>query len=142
MSSVQVQDFELIRPLVPHGCLYAVPVRQASALPAASFGFRLATDTLAVQLTVPPVGPVEDFHLRVSAPCRAHEEKAATAAKANVMVAQFEDSLKRKLASGGYLQDIDLEDIKVILYEEIEEIKQMLAEIQDKRTNANNEYRD
>src|SRR5271157_3120625 len=76
MSSVQVQDFELIRPLVPHGCLYAVPVRQASALPAASFGFRLATDTLAVQLTVPPVGPVEDFHLRVSAPCRAHKKKA------------------------------------------------------------------
>src|SRR5512139_1486685 len=41
---------------------YAIPVRQASALPAASFRFPLAVDTLAVRLTVPPVGPVEDFH--------------------------------------------------------------------------------
>ena len=45
--------------------LYAVPVRQASALPAASFRFRLATDTLAVRLTVPLAGPVEDFHLQI-----------------------------------------------------------------------------
>ena len=75
MSSVQVLDFESIGPLVPHGCLYAVPVRQASALPAASFGFRLATNTLAVRLTVPPVGSVEDFHLQVGAPCRAHQKK-------------------------------------------------------------------
>jgi hypothetical protein len=75
MSSVQVSDFECICPLVPHGCLYAVPVRQASVLPAASFGFRLTTDTLAVRLTVPPVGPVKDSHLRVGAPCRAHKRK-------------------------------------------------------------------
>ncbi len=54
---------------------YAVSVRQASALPAASFRFHLTMDTLAVRLTVPPVGPVEDFHLQVSAPCRAHNEK-------------------------------------------------------------------
>ena len=54
---------------------HAFPVRQASALPAASFGFRLATDTLAVRLTVPPVGPVEDFHLPVGAPCWAHQRK-------------------------------------------------------------------
>ena len=32
---------------------YAVPVRRAGSLPAASFGFRLATDTLAVRLAVP-----------------------------------------------------------------------------------------
>ncbi len=32
-------------------------------------------DTLAVRLTVPPAGPVEDFHLQVSAPCRAHVKK-------------------------------------------------------------------
>jgi len=44
---------------------YAISVRQASALPAASFRFHLAMDTLAVRLTVPPVGPVEDFHLQV-----------------------------------------------------------------------------
>jgi hypothetical protein len=34
-------------------------------------------DTLAVRLTLPPVGCVEDFHLQVSAPCRAHNKKAA-----------------------------------------------------------------
>jgi len=33
-------------------------------------------DTLAVRLTVPPTGPVKDFHLQVGAPCRAHEKKA------------------------------------------------------------------
>src|SRR5665648_271301 len=32
---------------------HAVPVRRAGSLPAASFGFRLAADTLAVRLTVP-----------------------------------------------------------------------------------------
>jgi hypothetical protein len=41
---------------------YAVSVRRASGLPAASFRFGLATDTLAVRLTVPPAGPVGDFH--------------------------------------------------------------------------------
>jgi hypothetical protein len=42
-------------------------------LPTASSGFRLATDTLAVRLTLPLAGCVEDFHLQVSAPCRAHQ---------------------------------------------------------------------
>jgi len=54
---------------------YAVSVRRASVLPAASSGFHLAMDTLAVRLTIPPAGFVEDFHLRVSAPCRAHKQK-------------------------------------------------------------------
>ena len=54
---------------------YAIPVRRASALPAASFGFHLAMDTLAVRLTVPPAGPVGDFHPQVGAPCRAHQQK-------------------------------------------------------------------
>ena len=54
---------------------YVLSVRQASALPAASFGFRLATDTLAVQLMIPPAGVIGVFHSLVSAPCRAHEEK-------------------------------------------------------------------
>ena len=47
-----------------------------SALPSASFRFAVARDTLAVQLTLPLVGRVEDFHLQVSAPCRAHQRKA------------------------------------------------------------------
>jgi len=45
---------------------YAIPVRQVSALLTASFRFYLTVDTLAVQLTVPLVGPVEDFHLQVT----------------------------------------------------------------------------
>jgi len=32
-------------------------------------------DTLAVRLTLPLAGFVEDFHLQVSAPCRAHQKK-------------------------------------------------------------------
>ena len=54
---------------------YAVSVRQASVLPPASFRSHLAMGTLAVRLTVPPVGPVKDSHLQVSAPCRAHTKK-------------------------------------------------------------------
>src|SRR5690625_3406029 len=56
---------------------YALSVRQASALPAASSGFHLAADTLAVRLTVPPAGSVGDLHPQVSAPCRAHNTKTA-----------------------------------------------------------------
>src|SRR5690625_2678446 len=54
---------------------YALSVRQASALPAASFRFHLTADTLAVRLTVPPAGSVGDLHPQVSAPCRAHKPK-------------------------------------------------------------------
>src|SRR6266478_2469534 len=54
---------------------YAISVRQTSALPAASFRFHLAMDTLAVRLMVPPVGSIGDFHSLVSAPCRAHQTK-------------------------------------------------------------------
>ena len=54
---------------------YALPVRQASGLPAASFRSHLTVDTLAVRLTVPPVGSVGDLHPQVSAPCRAHIKK-------------------------------------------------------------------
>jgi hypothetical protein len=53
---------------------YAVSVRRASVLPAASFRLHLAMDALAVRLAVPPVGPAEDLHLQVDAPCRAHKE--------------------------------------------------------------------
>jgi hypothetical protein len=36
---------------------------------------KIKTNVMAGPLTIPPVGFVEDFHLRVSAPCRAHNEK-------------------------------------------------------------------
>src|SRR6266446_9080589 len=55
---------------------YAISVRQTSVLPAASFRFHLAMDTLAVRLTIPPVGFVGDLHSLVKAPCRAHRKKA------------------------------------------------------------------
>src|SRR5688500_10623442 len=53
--------------------LYPLRVPRTSALPAASFRFPVARDTLAVRLTFPLTGHVEDLHLQVSAPCRAHE---------------------------------------------------------------------
>ena len=60
---------------------YVISVRQASALPAASFRFYLTIDTLAVRLTVPLTGPVEDFHLQVGAPAgRTYTKGAAFAA--------------------------------------------------------------
>src|SRR6185295_4553351 len=55
---------------------YAIPVRQASVLLTASFRSHLAVSTLAVRLTIPPVGLVRDFHPLVSAPCRANTTKA------------------------------------------------------------------
>src|SRR5258707_5050806 len=58
---------------------YAISVRRASALPAASFRLHLAMDTLAVRLMVPPVGSMGDFHSLVSAPCRAHKDKSGEA---------------------------------------------------------------
>jgi len=73
IPSVQLLDFEDIGLLVRHGRLYAIPVRRAGALPAASFGFSLATDTLAVRPTVPAAGSVENFHLQAGVPCRAHD---------------------------------------------------------------------
>jgi hypothetical protein len=55
--------------------MYVLAVRQASALPSASFRFIVTDDTLAVQLILPLTGCIEDFHLRVFAPCRAHKKK-------------------------------------------------------------------
>jgi len=54
---------------------YPISVRRAGALPAASFRFDLAMDTLAVRLTIPPVGFVGELHSLVRAPCRAHQNK-------------------------------------------------------------------
>src|SRR6266849_2353985 len=74
--SVQVLDFEDNCLLIQLSRLYVLPVRRASVLPAASFGFCLTTDTLAVQLTIPPAGVVGDFHPQMNAPCRAHVIKS------------------------------------------------------------------
>ena len=45
-------------------------------MPAASSRSHLAMDTLAVRLTLPLAGCVEDLHLLVSAPCQAHQYEA------------------------------------------------------------------
>ncbi len=73
--SVQESGFTEICLLTQLRRLYPLPVRQASALLTASSRFHLTMDTLAVQLTLPLAGCVEDFHLQVSAPCRAHKNK-------------------------------------------------------------------
>jgi len=73
--SVQVLGFTDICLLTPLRRLYPLPVRQASALPTASSRFAVTRDTLAVRLTLPLAGCVEDFHLQVRAPCRAHQRK-------------------------------------------------------------------
>jgi len=79
--------------------LYAISVRRTSALPAASFRFHLAMDTLAVRLTVPPVGPVEDFHLHVGAPCRAHHKKGRATKALPGFVAEMEWPINFSLTS-------------------------------------------
>src|SRR5215469_830114 len=75
--SVQELGFASICLLTPLCRLYPLPVRQASVLPSASSRFHLAMDTVAVQLTLPLAGCVEDFHLQVTAPCRAHTAKGS-----------------------------------------------------------------
>ena len=58
-----VLDFDLCSSLVRSAPpSYAISVRQLGTLPAASFRFRLATDTLAVRLTLPTTKRVVDFH--------------------------------------------------------------------------------
>jgi hypothetical protein len=69
--SVQASGFDDNGRLTQARRLYPLPVRQASALPSASSRFAVARDTLAVRLTLPLAGRVEDFHL----PFRAHYKK-------------------------------------------------------------------
>src|SRR5688572_26841205 len=65
--SVQVLDFDVDTFSSSLTASYAISVRRASAMPAASFRFHLAMDTLAVRLTIPPVGLAGDFHSPVRA---------------------------------------------------------------------------
>ncbi len=59
-----------------YGASYPLPVRQASALPSSFLQTRSRPRNPCLRLTLPPAGRVEDFHLQVSAPCRAHQKKA------------------------------------------------------------------
>ena len=56
---------------------YPLPVRRASALPSGFLPIRGRPRHRCLQLTLPRVGCVEDFHLLVSAPCRAHQKQRA-----------------------------------------------------------------
>ena len=62
MQALGFDDFGRI-PLLHR--LHPLPVRQAGALPSASFRFAVARDTLAVRLTLPPAACVRDFHPQV-----------------------------------------------------------------------------
>lgn len=60
--------------------------RVASAFP----GFAVIGDILAVRVTLPHAGRVEDFHVQVSAPCGAHKKSPAGAGQGCVAVSQGE----------------------------------------------------
>src|SRR5688572_1869041 len=92
--SVQASGFDDLCRLTPTRRLNPLPVRQASVLPTASSGLSVARETLAAQLTLPLAGCVEDFHLQVSAPCRAHKENGARVA-ARAVVRCYAVTLRR-----------------------------------------------
>src|SRR5881396_3702303 len=97
--SVQVSGFADNCLLTPLRRLYPLPVRQASALPSASSGFAVARDTLAVRLTLLLAECVEDFHLQVNAPCRAHKKKGRPFSRPELHVERTEppDRITRSL---------------------------------------------
>jgi hypothetical protein len=72
--SVQVPGFASLCLLTPARRLHPLRVPRTSALLTASFRSPVARGTLAAQLTLPLAGCVEDFHLQMSAPCRAHKK--------------------------------------------------------------------
>jgi hypothetical protein len=75
-------------PPLRHGPRPLVADRHARAsLSPARTRFHLAMDTVAVRPTLPLAGCVEDFHLQVSAPCRAHKSKTRAAARVSIFLA-------------------------------------------------------
>ena len=54
---------------------YPLPVRQASALPSGFLQTRSRPGNPCLRPTLPLAGRVEDSHLQVSAPCRAHQKR-------------------------------------------------------------------
>ena len=75
MLSVQVSDFKDNCLLIQHDRLICDFCSSGQRF---ACGFLQSTPhdgNLAVRLTLPPVGCVEDFHLQVSAPCRAQSSR-------------------------------------------------------------------
>src|SRR3989338_6044265 len=75
IPSVQVLDFEVICLLIRHGSLLCSFCSSGQRFAFGSLKTFPHGKALSVQLTVPPVGSVEDLHLQVDAPCRAHKQK-------------------------------------------------------------------
>src|SRR2546428_12680244 len=75
MLSVQVLDFEDICLLIQRGRLVSGFCTSGQRFACGFLRTPPRDDALAVRLTVPPVGSVEDLHLQVSAPCRAPKAK-------------------------------------------------------------------
>src|SRR5210317_1811595 len=92
MLSIQVSDFEDIRLLIQHDRLIYDSCSSGQRF-ACSFLQPTPHDgNLAVRLTLPPVGCVEDLHLQVSAPCRAHKTKRAAKNFAALFYCMFRKS--------------------------------------------------
>ena len=73
--SVQLLDFEDICLLIQHRRLIYDSCSSGQHF-ACGFLQTVPHETaLAVRLMVPAAGPIEDFHLQVSVPCRAHKKK-------------------------------------------------------------------
>jgi len=76
---------------------YAIPVRRAGVLPAASFRPHLTVTAFAARLTIPAVGPIEDFHPQVSVSGRAHPNKKSVAAQTAATLERHHNTSESKL---------------------------------------------
>ncbi|MFC1826481.1 hypothetical protein ACFLZQ_00920 [Thermodesulfobacteriota bacterium] len=79
MLSVQVLDFEDNRLLIQHDRLICDSCSSGQRFACGFLQLTPHDGNLAVRLILPPVGCIEDLHLQVSAPCRAHNEKRDSA---------------------------------------------------------------
>ena len=77
MSSGQVSDFRDSCLLIRHGHLICSSCSSGQRFAFSFLPTSPRDDAVAVQLTLPPDGCVEDLHLQVGAPCRAHNKKKA-----------------------------------------------------------------
>src|SRR5210317_1279396 len=75
MLSVQVLDFEDNRLLIQHDRLICDSCSSGQRFACGFLQLTPHDANLAVRLILPPVGCIEDLHLQVSAPCRAHDTK-------------------------------------------------------------------
>ena len=82
LCSVQVLGFDDIGRLTPQRRLISASCSSGQRFASGFLQIRSHPRHPCLQLTLPLVGRVEDFHLQVSAPCRAHQKKIAAASDA------------------------------------------------------------